>query len=98
MKDRIKQHLAYSFCLMTLSILLLGPSYAQQAFPEGKGRDIIFVACVQCHGLGHLTRVSLNKSEWENALYDMLARGAVVDIKDLDTVREYLVKNLAVDK
>jgi hypothetical protein len=28
----------------------------------------------------------------------MMARGAVVDIKDLESVRNYLVNNLAVDK
>jgi hypothetical protein len=70
---------------------------AQDAFPEGEGRDKIFVACTQCHGLDRLTRVSLNAAEWENALYDMMARGAVVDIKDLENVRNYLIKNFAVD-
>ena len=70
---------------------------AQEAFPEGEGRDKIFVACTQCHGLDRLTRVSLNAAEWENALYDMMARGAVVNIKDLENVRNYLVKNFAVD-
>jgi hypothetical protein len=40
----------------------------------------------------------LNAEEWENALYDMMARGAVIDIKDLENARNYLVTNLAVDE
>lgn len=71
---------------------------AQDAFPEGDGRDKIFVTCAQCHGLGHLTRVSLNSEQWENAVYDMVARGAAIDIDDLDTIKNYLVKNFANDK
>ncbi|MGY8814826.1 MAG: c-type cytochrome [Gammaproteobacteria bacterium] len=92
----VKGYIAARFLLVTL--FLPFSLNAQQAFPEGEGRDIVFVSCSQCHGLGHLTRVSLNASQWENALYDMLARGAVVDAKDLKTVRNYLVNNLAVDK
>ena len=98
MRDKFQQYLSCNIFLFFLITLAPLPSLAQQAFPEGEGRDIVFVSCVQCHGLGHLTRVSLNASEWENALYDMLARGAAVDIKDLETVRKYLVNNLAVDK
>ena len=81
-----------------MPLLLIMPAAAQDqsGFPEGKGRDALMVACTQCHGLDRLTQVSLNSTEWENALYDMMARGAVVDIKDLDDVREYLVSNFAV--
>ncbi len=71
---------------------------AQGAFPEGDGRDKVFVACVQCHGLGHLTRVSLDAEQWENAVYDMVARGAVIDIDDLDSIKNYLINNFANDK
>ncbi len=83
-----------SFTLLMLSITA---GQAQENFPEGPGRDAIFVSCTQCHGLDRFTRVSLNEEEWENALYDMMARGAVVDIKDLEDVRNYLVDNFAVD-
>jgi hypothetical protein len=98
MRDIIKQFLARILFLIPLITLTPLPGLAQQAFPEGVGRDAVFVSCTQCHGLDRLTRVSLNTIQWENALYDMMARGAVVDIKDLDNVRNYLVKNLAVDK
>ena len=98
MKDKINHRLTFIFLLIVFVSFAPFKVTAQNAFPEGEGRDAMFVACSQCHGLGHLTRVSLNASEWENALYDMLARGAAVDIKDLETIKNYLVKNLAVDK
>jgi hypothetical protein len=96
MKNKAKVYITVGYLLSALFFPF--SLIAQQAFPEGEGREIVFVACSQCHGLGHLTRVSLNASQWDNALYDMLARGAVVDVKDLETVRKYLVNNLAVDK
>jgi len=83
--------------VVTLTLIIIVPVQAQQTFPDGEGRAAVFLACTQCHGLDRLTRVTLNASEWENALYDMMARGAVVDIKDMDNVRNYLIKNLAVD-
>lgn len=83
-----------------IPLLLITPVAAQDMgpFPEGKGRDALMTACTQCHGLDRLTRVSLDAAGWENALYDMMARGAVVDIKDLPSVRDYLVSNFAVDR
>lgn len=83
--------------ILALFFLMLTSVHAQETFPDGPGRDAIFVSCTQCHGLDRFTRVSLNAEEWENALYDMMARGAVVDIKDLEDVRNYLVNNFAVD-
>ena len=91
----------YGICLsiiVSLSLLITLPTQAQVTFPEGDGRAAVFIACTQCHGLDRLTRVTLNAMEWENAIYDMMARGAVVDVKDLDKVRDYLINNLAVDE
>jgi hypothetical protein len=84
------------FCVLLVFISISAQS--QENFPEGPGRDAIFVSCTQCHGLDRFTRVSLNAEEWENAIYDMMARGAVVDIKDLENVRKYLVENFAVER
>lgn len=73
-----------------------GPALAQ-GLPEGDGLKIIAVSCTQCHGLDRLTKVELTAAEWENALYDMMARGAIVERDDLDTVRDYLVTAFTTD-
>jgi hypothetical protein len=75
----------------------VSPSLAQ-GLPEGEGLRAVIVACTQCHGLDRLTNIKLSTIEWENALYDMMARGAVVEGKDLLTVREYLIDNFATDR
>jgi hypothetical protein len=83
--------------LPALMFLCAGlPAYAQ-GLPEGDGLNVVIVSCTQCHGLDRLTKVELTAAEWENALYDMMARGAVVEKKDLANIREYLVRNFATD-
>ena len=72
------------------------PAWAQ-GMPEGEGLKVVIVSCTQCHGLDRLTDVKLSAAQWENALYDMIARGAVVEGKDLMTVRQYLIDNFASD-
>ncbi len=93
-------HLKLYFSLLHFTILssLTVTVSAQDVFPEGKGRDIVLFTCSQCHALEYLPNVKLTADQWRNALYDMIARGAVVDEKNLDTVEEYLVNSFAIDK
>ena len=83
--------------LPALVLLCAGLPANAQGLPEGDGLNVVIVSCTQCHGLDRLTKVELTAAEWENALYDMMARGAVVEKKDLANIREYLVRNFATD-
>ncbi len=98
MKLQSIRYLFKIFLFILLGFYFESGLLAQEAFPEGEGRNEIFVACTQCHGLGHLTRVNLNAQEWENAVYDMVARGASLDVDDLDIIKNYLINNLATDR
>ena len=80
------------------AVLATSASVGAQGLPQGDGLDVVVVACTQCHSLDRLTTVELTAAEWENALYDMMARGAIVEKGDLASVREYLARNLAVDR
>lgn len=84
--------------LLVTALFCLGATASGQGLPEGEGLKVIVVSCTQCHGLDRLMKVSLTAAEWENALYDMMARGAIVEEHELATVREYLQQNLAVDR
>ncbi|MDX1498510.1 MAG: hypothetical protein R3176_01350 [Woeseiaceae bacterium] len=88
--------------LLLLSLVLVAARVPAQgdapALPEGEGLGIIAVSCTQCHALDRLMKVELTAAEWENALYDMMARGAIVERKDLATVRDYLVRAFATDR
>ncbi|MDH3531764.1 MAG: hypothetical protein OEO82_02485 [Gammaproteobacteria bacterium] len=87
------------YSLLLLATLLCAALPARgQGLPEGEGLQVVVVACTQCHGLDRLTDIKLSATEWENALYDMMARGAIVEEKDLVTIRKYLVDNFAVEK
>lgn len=73
------------------------PATGQGILPEGPGRDLVIMSCTQCHGLDYLGEVSLTGAQWENALYDMIARGAIVEKDDLALLRKYLIDSYAND-
>ena len=54
------------FILAAAAILLNFSAEAQQAgpFPNGAGRDIIAVACTQCHRAGPITQLRMGEAGW----------------------------------
>jgi hypothetical protein len=97
MKIQLKQIIRSNLMLVAVMLAVSLPARGQ-GLPEGEGLSVVIVSCTQCHGLDRLTKIELTAAEWENALYDMMARGAVVEKKDLANIREYLVKNFATDR
>jgi len=75
-----------------LAVILAGagaPARAQQQ-PEGEGRDIVAVACTQCHGSGAYTQLREGSQAWRFRVYDMILRGAQIEPADIDKVVSYL--------
>lgn len=95
MMHKVYRNPGYSLLLLATLLGATLPARAQ-GLPEGEGLQVVVVACTQCHGLDRLTDIRLSATEWENALYDMMARGAIVEEKDLVTIKKYLVDNFAV--
>lgn len=73
------------------------PALAQQPpaspFPPGAGRDIVAVACTQCHAPSAITEIRESADAWRRQVYDMVLRGAQVGPGDIDTVVTYLATN-----
>ena len=73
------------------------PAVAQQPhaspFPPGAGRDIVAVACTQCHAPSAITEIRESADAWRRQVYDMVLRGAQVGPGDIDTVVTYLATN-----
>jgi mono/diheme cytochrome c family protein len=74
------------------------PAFAQQQpqqspFPPGEGRDIVAVACTQCHAPTAITAYREDADAWRHQVYDMILRGAQVGPGDIDTVVTYLASN-----
>jgi mono/diheme cytochrome c family protein len=77
------------------SILLGLTAQAQQSnpFPAGTGRDIIAVACTQCHRAGPITQLRMGEAGWRRQVYNMVLRGAQIGPDEIDDVVKYLATN-----
>lgn len=84
--------------LFILGIAFYSVSGRGQALAQGDGLELVVRDCTQCHSLSRITGVQLTAEEWENALYDMIARGAPVHEDDLATIRRYLIENYATNE
>jgi cytochrome c5 len=68
-------------------------SQTAPALPSGEGRDIVAVACTQCHTLNPLTMMRDGPIGWKRHVYNMVIRGAQLSPPDVDTVLQYLNTN-----
>ena len=71
------------------------PARAQNApaLPPGEGRDIVAVACTQCHALTPLVGMRDGPNGWKRHVHNMVLRGAQLTPHDVDTVLNYLNTN-----
>jgi mono/diheme cytochrome c family protein len=83
------------FILGAACILLNFSAEAQQTgpFPAGAGRDIIAVACTQCHRAGPITQLRMGEEAWRRQVYNMVLRGAQIGPDEVDDVVKYLATN-----
>jgi cytochrome c5 len=91
-----RAHLSRLFVLAIVFISLAAPIYAQSpanALPAGTGRDLVAVACTQCHGLKLIMALRDGPVGWRHFVDDMILRGAQLNPEEADTVAQYLSKN-----
>jgi cytochrome c5 len=72
------------------------PVRAQNAnpLPEGEGRDLVAVACSQCHYLGTIAKIRDGTAGWRLYVSNMVLRGAQLTPPEVDTVVNYLALNM----
>lgn len=63
-----------------------------------KGEEILAKGCTLCHGLGYVTDSHRSRSEWEDLVTDMAARGAPLLKGEFEIMMDYLVRNYGPDK
>ncbi|HXJ40585.1 MAG TPA: helix-hairpin-helix domain-containing protein [Bryobacteraceae bacterium] len=73
------------------------PLLAQQALPEGRGRNETQRICGQCHGVEMATKLRMNEERWAGVVDDMVSRGAQGTQDEFDRVAKYLAKNFGPD-
>jgi cytochrome c5 len=87
------------FALVALTVAspsLVQSSFAQNAnpLPAGDGRDIVAVACSQCHYLGTIAKIRDGAPGWRVYVNNMVLRGAQLTPAEIDKVVDYLSLNL----
>jgi hypothetical protein len=78
-------------------IAAASPSRAQQnvnLLPAGEGRELIAVACSQCHYLGTIAKLRNGANGWRIFVNNMVLRGAQLNPSEVDKVVDYLARNL----
>jgi cytochrome c5 len=77
-----------------LSLAAAVPVNAQQQgqnpLPQGEGRDLVAVACTQCHPLTPILNSRLGQAGWRNHVTNMVIRGAQLNANEADLVVRYL--------
>jgi len=71
------------------------PLHAQpaSALPQGDGRDMVAVACTQCHALAPILAGREGPAGWRRHVYNMVLRGAQLNASEAETVIRYLSAN-----
>ena len=86
-----------AICLAAGLAPLAALAQAPAQLPPGEGRDIVAVACSQCHTPAIITFMRKSAAGWREHVYDMFIRGAQVTDTEMDTVVDYLATNFGPD-
>ena len=78
------------------AVTIAAPALAQNAnpLPVGDGRDLVTVACSQCHQLGTIAKIRDGAAGWRFYVNNMVLRGAQLTPPEIETVVNYLTLNL----
>jgi len=84
------------FAFVVALLAFVAPSRAQNAnpLPPGDGRDLVAVACSQCHYLGTIAKIRDGAAGWRTYVNNMVLRGAQLTPAEVDKVVDYLALNL----
>jgi mono/diheme cytochrome c family protein len=87
----------FAVAIASAVLAAAGPCHAQREganpLPPGDGRDIVAVACTQCHGPNAFTQLREGPDAWRLQIYDMILRGAQLTLPEVDQAVAYLAAN-----
>jgi cytochrome c5 len=76
-----------------LALVATTQANAQGPLPQGEGRDIVAVACTQCHALAPILAGREGPAGWKRHVHNMVLRGAQLSPSESETVIRYLAAN-----
>ena len=85
-----------SAIVVAFTLIGTAAANAQQGtpLPPGDGRDLVAVACSQCHYLGTIVKIRDGAAGWRLYVNNMVLRGAQLSPAEIDKVVDYLALNL----
>ena len=85
---------------LALPLLLASPVGGQEAItlPEGEGREVVGMACSQCHSLKALFVYKGDDRQWEVLVHEMVAFGTQVSPRERDTILAYLKATFSLER
>ncbi len=78
---------------VAVALAVAAPAWSQDKLPPGQGRDVLAVACSQCHALDVITSMREGPAGWRRHVTNMVLRGAQLTSREVDAVVQYLVAN-----
>jgi cytochrome c5 len=86
------------FCLIAaVLIVCAAPLHAQansaDSLPVGDGRDVLAIACSQCHTLALIRQMRDGHAGWKANVDNMILRGAQVNSSEERVLIDYLTRN-----
>lgn len=66
---------------------------AVSLLPEGRGKELVASACVQCHTLNIVTSMRESAADWEKTVDEMISRGAQITTDETKLIAGYLAEN-----
>lgn len=73
-----------------VSIFGINLTNAQDALPEGEGRDIVEHVCSLCHGLVQVTNARKTSEQWAYLVTQMKNQGAPIEEYEVEKIVRYL--------
>lgn len=69
-----------------------------ETLPEGKGRDLMFEACVQCHDFKVVLSQRKTREAWRRSVNEMIWRGAPLVDNEAAEITSYLGASFGAEK
>jgi len=76
----------------TALVLLLAQEKPADPLPEGDGKKELVRICTDCHGVDQIIAKKRTKKEWDDAVTDMVQKGATGSDAEFDKIVAYLTK------
>ena len=73
-------------------VAAVAPALAQ-TLPDGKGKELVQMACLDCHDLSPILNSSFTRAEWDSVVNTMADMGANLRREDIPVVVNYLAQS-----